>query len=196
MSCLLPGLDAGDAHERQLLTVSLALVVTGLVLELVDLDLGALGVVDDLSGDLDGRQLGLVDRDVGAIDEEERSQRQLAADHVRDLVDLEDVADGHLVLPAALANDSVHRELLAVSRVRTSPRTGGTRERMRWAHRPPRVRTRGGQGQTDQVVPGETAAGPAGREAARRRRGAAGAAAAGGGLTGAGLTAAATGTGA
>src|SRR3954453_8326788 len=135
MSRLLPGLDAGDAHGSQLLAVALTVVVTGLVLELVDLDLGALGVVDDLGGDLDGRQLGLVDGDVGPVDEEQRGQRQLSADQVGDLVDLEDVAHGHLVLPAALANDRVHRGTPCYQRAygqsASLTRTGRTRERMR-----------------------------------------------------------------
>src|SRR6266568_1509290 len=50
-------LDAGDLQDRQLLTVALTLVVAGLVLELVDADLRTLGLVDDLGGDRDLRQL-------------------------------------------------------------------------------------------------------------------------------------------
>src|SRR3712207_5798626 len=53
-------LDAGDAQDRQLLTVTLTLVVAGLVLELVDADLRALGVLEHLTGDGDlGQVVGL-----------------------------------------------------------------------------------------------------------------------------------------
>src|SRR5919202_5239876 len=41
--------DVGDADGRQRLTVTLPLVVAGLVLELVDADLRALAVLDDLA---------------------------------------------------------------------------------------------------------------------------------------------------
>src|ERR1700712_5080359 len=54
--CSLPYLlDAGDFEHRQRLPVALPLVVAGLVLELVDADLRALGVLEDLAGD---RNLG------------------------------------------------------------------------------------------------------------------------------------------
>src|SRR5215510_5828353 len=48
--CRLLLLDSGDLEDRQLLTVPLPLVVAGLVLELVDADLGTLGVLEHLAG--------------------------------------------------------------------------------------------------------------------------------------------------
>src|SRR6478736_1682433 len=43
-------LDAGDLDARELLTVALALLVAGLVLELLDVDLRAAEVFEDLGG--------------------------------------------------------------------------------------------------------------------------------------------------
>src|SRR6478609_11634635 len=68
-------LDTGDLQDRQLLTVSLTLVVTGLVLELVDTDLGALGVLEHLTGDRDLGQRGSVGSHGGAVDDQGDRQR-------------------------------------------------------------------------------------------------------------------------
>src|SRR5689334_24160579 len=62
--------DARDLHPRQRLAVPLALVVAGLVLELVNADLRALGVLDDLHGDRGVREGGRVADDVVAIDQQ------------------------------------------------------------------------------------------------------------------------------
>src|SRR5215211_7731577 len=106
---LLPALDAGDLDLGQLLTVTLTLVVTGLVLELVDPDLRALGVGHDLTGDRERRELvGLVG-DVLAVDHEQRRQGEGVARLALELLDLDDVAHGHLVLLAAGLDDGVHR---------------------------------------------------------------------------------------
>src|SRR5580704_7145164 len=47
---LLSDLDAGHAQRRQARAMALTAVVAGLVLEQVDLDLGALGLFNDLGG--------------------------------------------------------------------------------------------------------------------------------------------------
>src|SRR3954454_3982956 len=68
-------LDSGDLDDRQRLTVALPLVVAGLVLELVDADLRALGVLEDLAGDCDLRQLLGVGGDRRTVDDERDRQR-------------------------------------------------------------------------------------------------------------------------
>jgi hypothetical protein len=73
-----PLLDAGDLDAREVLTVPLALLVSGLVLELLDHDLGAAEVVEDL-----GRDRHLCERlgvggDLLAIDEEDRDELDVA----------------------------------------------------------------------------------------------------------------------
>src|SRR6476660_1463089 len=71
---LLPGGDAGDLHLGQRLAVTLALVVTGLVLELVDPDLRTLGVRDDLTGHRAVGKLGGVGHQVVTVDEQHRGE--------------------------------------------------------------------------------------------------------------------------
>ena len=69
---------------------------------------GPLVCVDDLGRDRDvGQRLASVVTAV-AVDEQERGQRDGVAGLAGDPVDLEDVADGDLVLPAAGADDRVH----------------------------------------------------------------------------------------
>src|SRR6478752_704457 len=67
-------LDAGDLDARELLTVALALLVPGLVLELLDHDLRAAEVVQDLSRDRDLRERLGVGGDLVAVDEEDGGQ--------------------------------------------------------------------------------------------------------------------------
>src|SRR5690348_15315635 len=104
--------DGGDLHLGVLLTVTLALLVTGLVLVLLDDDLRALGATEDLSGDG-----GLVQTRRGYLlavhehDDREGHRRALVAG---DEVDLDDVADGNLLLLAASLHDRVHRGLLCL----------------------------------------------------------------------------------
>src|SRR5919106_5071111 len=59
--CSLPYLlDSGDLQDRQLLTMTLTLVVAGLVLELVDTHLGALGAFEHFTGHRDlGQGVGV-----------------------------------------------------------------------------------------------------------------------------------------
>src|SRR5205823_7984058 len=106
---LLPGRDAGHLDPGQRLAVTLALVVAGLVLELVDPDLRTLGVCDDLAGHRDTRQRGGVGDDVGTVDDQYRGQRDRVAGRADELLDLDHVARGDLVLLAAGLDDRVHR---------------------------------------------------------------------------------------
>ena len=62
-------LDSSDLENRQPLTVALALVVTGLVLELVDADLGTLGVLEHFTGHGDLGQRGGIGGDARAVDD-------------------------------------------------------------------------------------------------------------------------------
>ena len=162
----LPLVDAGDPDPGQLLPVTLPLAVAGLVLELEDLDLRALGRLDDLGGDRDrGQRLGVAG-DVG------HRPRAAAAAAARccpaspvEPVDGQHVADGHLLLPATGADDRVHSQLALCSTIggqrlragapaRTTCGRAGTHRRIRVLHR-----------RTGQVKPrpGPTAAGAAGR---------------------------------
>ena len=74
-----PLLDSGDLEDRQLLTVTLPLVIAGLVLELVDADLGTLGVLEHLAGDGDLLQVLGGAGDLGAVDDKGDGQRDLRA---------------------------------------------------------------------------------------------------------------------
>src|SRR2546421_697878 len=89
--------------------MTLALVVPGLVLELVDPDLGALGVRDDLAGHRDLGQLGRVGDQVGTVHDQYRGQRHRVPGRGDELLDLDHVALGDLVLLAAGLDDRVHR---------------------------------------------------------------------------------------
>src|SRR6202165_1780451 len=108
--CLLPRLfDSGDLQDRQLLTVTLTLVVAGLVLELVDADLGTLGVLEHLTGDGHlGQRLGVAG-DGGAVDDQGHGQRHGRAGFGVELLDLDHVPNGNLVLLAAGLDDCGRR---------------------------------------------------------------------------------------
>src|SRR6185503_12299494 len=99
----------------QRLAVTLALVVAGLVLELVNPDLRTLGVGDHLGGHRDAGQLRRVGDEVVAVDQENRGQRQRVARRTGELLDLDHVALGDLVLLAAGLDDRVHRRGLLSS---------------------------------------------------------------------------------
>src|SRR6478735_5481027 len=91
------------------LAVTLPLVITRLVLELVDDDLRALGVRDDLTRDRHlSKGVGL-GGDRWAIDEENRRQGDCGTRIAFQLLDLDDVTLGDLVLLAAGLDDRVHR---------------------------------------------------------------------------------------
>src|ERR1700710_2070896 len=90
--------DAGDLDLGQRLAVALALVIPGLVLELVDDDLRALGVGDDLACHGDLFQVGCNSRDVRAVDEHDGGQNNSLTRCALELLDLNDIALGDLVL--------------------------------------------------------------------------------------------------
>src|SRR3954447_21631400 len=92
--------DAGNLDAGQLLTVTLPLVVAGLVLELVDADLGTLGVLEHLACDRDLRQVLRVGGDLRSFDDQTGGQRDVATGFGCELLDLDHVADGDLVLLA------------------------------------------------------------------------------------------------
>src|SRR5699024_754028 len=98
-----------DLEDRQLLTVTEATLVAGLVLVVHAADLRALGGLDDLGvhGDL-GKLLG-VGGDVGAVDEQNRGESHGGTRLTLDLLDLDEVTFGNLVLLAAGLDDRVHR---------------------------------------------------------------------------------------
>src|SRR6476469_9984372 len=97
--------DGGDLDAGQLLPVTLTLVVARLVLELVDPDLRTLGLLDDLAGDRDLRQCVGVRGDIATVDVQHGGEDVLGARLALELLDLDDVADGHLVLLAAGLDD-------------------------------------------------------------------------------------------
>src|ERR1044072_1306601 len=149
---LLLGLDVGYLDAGQLLPVTLPLVVAGLVLELVDPDLGTLGLLDDLAQHRHLGQLGRVGRDVVAVDDEQRGERELGPRLTVELLDLDDVADGDLVLLAAGLDDRVHGDgtLLLLGLETEGCACGRPRPRVGPPNGGPtyRVRARRNEGQT------------------------------------------------
>src|SRR5690606_38607379 len=101
-------LDAGDLHAGQLLAVTLTLLVTGLVLVLLDDDLRAAEVAQNLGRDLHLRELRGVGGDRLAIDEEDGGELDLLALGRLDTVELDDRADLDLLLPATGAHYCVN----------------------------------------------------------------------------------------
>src|SRR5699024_259174 len=101
--------DTGHLNAGQPLTVALPLMVPGLALELVDTDLRTLGLLNDLPGNRHLRQRVGARSDVVAIDYESCGEGVLGSRLAVELLDLNDVADGHLVLLAAGLHDGVRR---------------------------------------------------------------------------------------
>src|SRR4028118_1874552 len=100
--------DVADDHVGQWLTVALTLVVARLVLELVDADLGALAVADDLAGHGHAGQRLRVTGDGLAADQQQGREGDGVARLTHETVDREPVAHGHLVLPATGLHDCAH----------------------------------------------------------------------------------------
>src|SRR3954471_13959380 len=109
--------DVADHDAGQGLTMPLPLVVAGLVLELVDVDLRALAVPDDLARHGDVRQSGRVAGDGlaveppggrRAVDQKDGRESDRVARRARQAVDRERVAHGHLVLAATGLHHCVH----------------------------------------------------------------------------------------
>src|SRR5680860_44823 len=101
--------DVGDFDLGVLLAVTLAHLVTGLVLELLDHDLGALGGTEDLDGHTRLVQAGR--GDLVAVDDHDHRKGQRLTDAGLDLVDLDDIAHSNLLLLAASAHNCVHGAL-------------------------------------------------------------------------------------
>src|SRR5690606_1470400 len=112
--CLFWLLDAGDLDARELLAVALTLLVAGLVLVLLDDELRAAEVADDLGGDLDLGQLVGVGGHRGAVDEEHCGQLDLLALSSLNTIELNDRADLDLLLPPTGAHYCVNH-LIPVS---------------------------------------------------------------------------------
>jgi hypothetical protein len=92
--------------------VTLTTTVAGLVLVPKNVDLLALVVVHDLGLDLDPGEHPRVAGDGFAVHNEQRRELDRVADLAGgNLVDLDDVTDGHLVLAATTTHDRVHAEL-------------------------------------------------------------------------------------
>src|SRR6185312_3439365 len=82
----------------------------GLVLELVDDDLGALGVGHHLAGNGDLRQLVGRGGQLVTVDDQDGRQRHRGAGLALELLDLDDVTLDDLVLLAAGLDDRVHAQ--------------------------------------------------------------------------------------
>src|ERR1041385_993454 len=110
---LLPLLrDPGDLHFREVLPVTLLLVIVLAAAMLDDADLVAAAVRHDLGGDLAAldqrRAHGLL---VAVGDQQHFLEGDGRADIAGQALDLEDVAGGDLVLLATGLDDGVHRKL-------------------------------------------------------------------------------------
>src|SRR3954447_21813343 len=99
--------DVADHDVGEALTVPLTLVVAGLVLELVDLELGALAVPDDLAGHGHLGEGRHVAGDGVPVDQEQRREGDGVARLTGEAVDREPIADSHLVLAATGLHDCV-----------------------------------------------------------------------------------------
>src|SRR3712207_179754 len=100
--------DVADHDAGQGLTVPLALVVAGLVLELVDVDLRALAVLDDLAGHGHAGQRLRVGGDGVAVDEQHGREGDGVTGLPVQAVDGENVTNTHLVLRSTGLDDCVH----------------------------------------------------------------------------------------
>src|SRR3954452_2327753 len=155
------GLDRGDLDAGQLLAVALALPVPGLVLELHDRDLRALLGSDDLGRHPGAGQGGRVARDVAAVHEQNGGQLDGVAGLRLHSVHDDDVADGHLLLTAASADDRVHVKLTLLSfgvavlgRATTHAAHGEGRHGVQGRHAPERTDPSGYGGVGSGVKPG------------------------------------------
>src|SRR3712207_9319690 len=100
--------DVADDHVGQRLTVALTLVVARLVLELVDADLRALAVADDLAGHGNAGQRLRVTGDGVAVDQEHGREGDGVTGLPGQAVDGDRVTDTHLVLRSTGLDDCVH----------------------------------------------------------------------------------------
>src|ERR1700712_1015795 len=104
---VLPSADRGDADAGELLAVALALLVPGLVLELLDDDLLAAQVAEDLRGHRHLGELGRLMGDLLTVDEEHRRELHRAVLPCRDAVERHHGADLDLLLAPTGAHDRI-----------------------------------------------------------------------------------------
>ena len=101
-------LNAGDLDAGELLAVALALLVPGLVLELLDDDFRASEVADDLCGHLYLRESRRIMRDGVAVDQQYRHELDVAVFVGLDTVENYNAADLDLFLPTTGAHNCVN----------------------------------------------------------------------------------------
>jgi hypothetical protein len=101
-------LDASDLDLGQFLAVTLALLVTGLVLELLDDNLRTAEVLEDFSRNSYLGQVSSGGGDFVTVYQEQRGQLNGAASSTGDAVQGNEVSDGNLLLAAACADNRVH----------------------------------------------------------------------------------------
>ena len=102
------GLDLGDLQTGKLLTMTLEATIALTLVELEDELLLALELLDDLSSDLSLRKLGRIGNDLLAVVEEDNREGDLGANLAVDLLDVQNIIGGDLILLAASCNDCVH----------------------------------------------------------------------------------------
>src|SRR4051794_40866214 len=92
------GLDAGHAQPGEPLPMTLPRVLTGLVLELVDADLRGFDRPDALGRARDAGERLRIGGHVAAVDDQHCRQGHAVTRRTRQLLDVDDVTDSHLVL--------------------------------------------------------------------------------------------------
>ena len=101
-------LDLRDLQTGQLLAMTLQTTIALALVELEDKLLLTLELLDDLSSDLSFRKLGRIGDDLLAVVQEDDGKLDLGADLALDLLDVQEVIGGDLILLAAGCNDCVH----------------------------------------------------------------------------------------
>ena len=101
-------LDTSDLDLGQFLTVTLALLVAGLVLELLDDNLRSTKILDDLGSDGDLCEVLRCGGDLGAVYQKEGGELERASSLTGDAVKGNEVSYRNLFLAAACADNRVH----------------------------------------------------------------------------------------
>ena len=108
LNSLVNATDGGDKNTSVLGTMALAAAITGLVLVSKNVDLLALGLINDLCGDLHaGENLG-VGRDSCAINYEDCWESYGRTSRGVDTIDGDSVSDSDLLLAATRLYNCVH----------------------------------------------------------------------------------------
>jgi len=108
-------LDAGYFEDSQRLAVALTLLVTGFVFVFQDLDLRAFGLLDDFGADAHFGKLVCAGGYFGTVHEQDRGEGHGRTWLTLDLLDLDEVTFGNLVLLSAGLDDRVHRRATPLS---------------------------------------------------------------------------------